>query len=479
MNDQAHTIPQSDLDAEGVILSACMLEREAFDQVEPILRGEHFYADANRRIFDAIADLISTGKPHDPATVAGWLRDRNRLDQVGGTPYIALLVEATPVTVYLAATARRVVDKWRLRQAISECRQIIAEAYTHTGDVGDFVQKAEARIYAVSQDMSRATTLKSSREVMRECFQETKQAREEKRPAGASTGFESLDRRIGGLKPGRVYVGAGRPGGGKTSFLTQAAKATAVARTGNRGVFLASIEMPAKQIGDRFIAQEAQLDTRLVESGAMSMTQWGQYAAMASDIAKWPIIVEEFPGISISQLRSSLRRAVRRLDREYGQNLGLIGVDYLQLMGSTGRLENENAKLTEISAGIACIAKEFNVPVILLSQLNRDVEKNPGKRPMMSNLRGSGSIEQDAHTIIFFHRDDMYRGPGEAKDGKAEFIVAKCRGGRTGTVSLMYQDYCTKFIDCIDDDPEDAAALQFASFGDAPTVDPEEDWRNK
>ena len=207
------------------------------------------------------------------------------------------------------------------------------------------------------------------------------------------------------------------------------------------------------------------MDTRQVESGAMTHEQWSRYASTASDIAKWPMIIEDHAGIAIPQLRSSLRRAVRRLDREYGEQLGLVGIDYLQLMTPGERLENENAKITELMGGIRRISKEFNVPVVLLSQLNREVEKRPGKRPQMSDLRGSGSIEQDAHTIIFFHRDDVYRGPNEPKDGKAEFIIAKCRGGRTGTVHLDYQDFCTRFIDARDDDPNDAVASQFSDFG--------------
>lgn len=459
-------VPPNDLDAEGTVLSACMLGREALDQVQPVLRREHFYSDANGRIFEALAELVAAGQPCDAVTVAGWLRDRSRLDQVGGTPYLAQLVNETPVTVQLESTARRVVDKWRLRRAIDECRQIIAEAYMHAGDIGEFVQQAEARMFAVTQDMSRATTLKSAREVMRECHGEATAARKNNTPTGTATGFESLDRRINGLKAGRVYVGAGRPGGGKTSFLTQVARSVALSRTGKRGVYLASIEMPGKQIGDRMIAQESQLDTRLVESGMMTGVQFRKYVDAANDIAAWPVIIEDFPGISVPTLRSSVRRAVRRLDREYGQELGLIGIDYLQLMGATERAKDENEKLTAIMGGIATMAKEFGVPIVLLSQLNREVEKRPGKRPQMSDLRGSGSIEQDAHTIIFFHRDDMYRGPNEVKDGSAEFIIAKCRGGRTGTCRLDYQDFCTRFVDKRDDDPGDGVAGQFADFGD-------------
>lgn len=464
--------PPADLDSEGVILSSAMLEKGSLEEVDGFLRAEHFYSDANRRIWECVTSLASRGQPTDPATVAGWLRDHKRLDQVGGTPYIAQLVEATPPTVRLAAHAMRIIDKWRLRRVIEEARNIIAEAYAVADDVPTFVQQAEARIFSVSQDVGRLSTLHVVREVMSECVSEATAQRRGDTPRGVNTGFKALDKRIGGLRNGRVYVIAGRPGSGKTSAATKMMRSLAKSDAERKGVYLASVEMPSKQIGDRLIAQEAQLDTRCVEMGVMGKSQWGQYTDASNEIAKWPMVIDDQAGITLSGLRSSLRRAVRKLSA-LRTELGLVVIDYLQLMGTgdLGRSLDENARLTLLSAGILGVAKEFNVPVVLLSQLNRDCEKRPDKRPMLSDLRGSGSIEQDAHTIIFAFREDLYRKPGEEKDRSAELIVAKCRGGRVGTVKVGYLDYCTEFVDVEEEDPADEFSQMFDEWATAAGAD--------
>jgi replicative DNA helicase len=459
--------PPSDMDAEGVVLSAAMLQPGAIDDCD-MLKPEHFYADANRRIWEAAIDLASQGKPTDPKALAGWLRDRKRLDQVGGTPYLAQLLEIPPETTKLADHARRIVDKWRLRRVIEEARTIQAEAYSVTGDAGEFVQSAESRIFAVAQDVAASSTLQSVKGVIADCVSEAAAKRRGDRPRGASTGFLSLDKRIGGLRGGRVYACAGRPGMGKTSFLTKVARTVARSESTKRGVYLASIEMPKEQIADRLIAQEAQLDTRMVEMAMFSNTQWRQYTDAASDLGALPIVIEDRGGLTLSLLRSSLRRGVRLLANEHGTELGLIGIDFLQLMGTEdlGRGIDTNTALERLTTGIAAIAKELDVPVVMLSQLNRECEKRPDKRPMMADLRGSGGIEQAAHTVVFFYRDDVYRKHGEAKDRSAEFIIGKCRGGRTGTVRLDYLEYCTEFLDKPDDDPEDDFAAQWDDFAD-------------
>jgi replicative DNA helicase len=460
-------VPPHDLDAESAILSSVMVEPTALGEVDHFLRPEHFYADANRRIYECVLDLSSTGKPFDAAAIIGWLRDRNRLEQIGGTPYLAQVIGGLTAGSRIAFTAMRIVDKWRLRRVIEEARAIIAEAYAAAGDVGEFIQSAESRIFSVSQEIVRASTIKTAQEVMKECVTETAALRRGDLPRGVSTGFESLNKRIGGLRNGRMYVAAGRPGMGKTSFVTKIARVLSVSKNDRRGVYLASVEMPAKQIGDRIIAQETMLDTRCVEMGVMSPNQWQKYTNATAEISRWPLIIEDKPSLTLSELRSSLRRAVRKLDT-MGEKLGLVAVDYFQLMGShdMARGLDTNARLEQLSAGLLGIAKEFDIPLVLLSQLNRECEKRPDKRPQLSDLRGSGALEQDAHTIIFFYRDDVYRKADEQKDRSAEFIVAKCRGGRTGTVRLDYLEYCTEFVDKPDDDPADEFAQQFDDFGD-------------
>jgi replicative DNA helicase len=459
-------VPPNDMDAEGVVLGTIIADQSAYDRVQPILRPEHFYADANRRIFEAVADLVSTGKPADLVTVVGWLRDRERLEQSGGAAYVAHLFDS-PFAANVEEHARRVVEKWRLRSLIHEGQSIVSEAYACPLNVSEFVQSAEARMYAAAGEVRERITSETAGEVIKGCLAEIDRRYRGDSPRGLSSGFKALDVRIGGLREGRTYVCAGRPGMGKTSFLLQAARSVAKSEVENRGVYIASLEMPRNQLGDRFIAQEATLDTRKVELGLLTKAEWPGLSSSASEVGSWPMVIEDEPGLTIAGIRSSLRRAVRRLRSECGVGLGLVGIDYFQLIGTRDQRwgGSTNDLLEAVSAGIVGIAKEFKVPVILLSQLNRECEKRPGKRPQLSDLRGSGALEQDAHTIIFFFREDVYRDPAEAKDRKAEFIIAKARGGRCGTVSLGYLEYCTKFVPQESDDEQDELARYADELG--------------
>jgi replicative DNA helicase len=460
-------IPPNDLDAEQAVLSAILTVPEAYDRVEPILRAEHFYAQANARIFTACSELIAVGKPIDAVSVAGHLRDSKRLDGIGGVSYLTQIMGA-PFVVDLEQHARRIFDKWRLRSVIAEGQTIVAEAYGDPPNVGKFVQQAEARMYAAAGEARDKVTSETARQVMGTCIDEIARRYRKEAPRGLSTSFRSLDVRIGGLRAGRMYACAGRPGTGKTSFALQAMRAVATSKQAKRGVYFASLEMPREQIGERFIAQETGLDTRKPELGLLTRGEWDQVAEAGAEIAKWPLVIDDQPGMTVSSLRSSIRRACRLLEKDYDTELALVALDYFQLIGTDDlpRGLSTNDTLEMISKGILQISKEFNVPFILLSQLNREVEKRPGKRPQLSDLRGSGALEQDAHSVIFFFREDLYRTAGEAKDRQAEFIIAKARGGRCGTVQLGYLDYCTKFVDDKDNDPDDEMAQYYDQLGD-------------
>jgi replicative DNA helicase len=453
----AGLIPPHDTDAEAVLLAAVLVE-ERFDELAHVVRREHFYADCNATIWGAIVELQGIGKPSDLTTVAGWLRDRNRLAQVGGTPYLATLTSA-PSVAKLEPYAERVVDKARLRAIIQEARTIVADAYNGPEDVGVFVQGAEARIYACAGEATRAPRAQTAKEVMKFCVPEIARRFNKEAPDGHRTGFPSLDLRIGGLRRGRVYVVAARPGMGKTALMTQVVKSVATSESEDRGVFLASLEMPREQIGERFLAQEAALDTRKVELGWLTRSEWDKICASGAGIGAWPMVIDDEAGMTVSALRSSLRRAARRIGSEYGVRMGLVCIDYFQLISTADQRwgGSTNDQLEKISAGIAGLAKEFDVPVMLLSQLNRECEKRPGKRPQMSDLRGSGALEQDAHTIMFLFREDLYRDRKD-HDRSAEIIIAKARGGRCGTVRLSYVDWCTKFGDDQANDEDDELA---------------------
>lgn len=440
-------IPPNALDAEAMVLSTILLDPEAFDEVEQVLRAEHFYSDANRLVYQAAQELRASGQPVDLVQVGGYLRSTGRIDQIGGMSYLAQLTDNTPATVTLLAHAKTIADKWRLRRLIAVGSEIAARGYGDPLDVPGFVQECEAAVYAVSQDMSRAVdTTAGIRDVIDECLTTLRAKRSRTEPTGLRTGFRGLDKRLGGLRAGRVYVAAGRPGMGKTSWLTQVSAAAAARDPGPVGVSLFSIEMPRKDIGDRLLAQDSAIDTRLIDTGIMKHDQFAQLVDSAARLAHWPIVVDDKAAITVSEMRSALRRHVRML---HPVKLGLIGVDYLQLVGTKDlpRGLSTNDQLERVMAGLVSIAKEFDAPLIVLSQLNRECEKRPDKRPIMADLRSSGSIEQDAYAVIFLYREDQYRAPGEEKDNTGEFIVAKARNGRTGTVKATFIASCTRYED--------------------------------
>lgn len=463
-------VPPNDADAEGATLSAVLLDPGAFDEVSLFLRGEHFYADANRWIWTAVATLSAVGRPIDVVSVAGWLRDNGRLEQIGGTPYLAQLADATPAVAHVETHARMVVEKWRLRQLISTSQVIAAEAYACPPDVNAFVQSAEARMFAVAQDGAKPSRSVGARELVVEAVREIEAKQRKEKAPGASTGFRSLDRRIGWLRPGRLYVVAARPGMGKTSAAIQFGCGVMHGKGDRRGFLLASIEMPRSDIVNRILAQECLLDSRAIDAGFVSDADWRVVTDRSAEIARWPLIVDDTSSMTVSQLRGIIRRASRKFEREMSTKLGVVVVDYLQLMGRSDvpRDRSTNDEIEWMSSALANMAKEFDVPIILLSQLNRECEKRADKRPILADLRSSGAIEQDAWCVIGLYREDQYRKPGEQKDNSAEFVILKARGGRPGTVRAGFLPYCAKFVEQDDDDPNDEFARYSALFEDGP-----------
>lgn len=459
-------IPPNDIAAEEAVVSAVLSSPGIFDELAMVLRPEHFYADQNRRAWESMGALASVGKTPDVVSVAGWLRDAGRLEQIGGAVYLASLAGA-PFVLKPAEPAARIVEKYRVRQVIAAAQAIAAEGYGELLDAAAYVQGAEARIYTAALDGSLPSRSVGASELMSACLSEIEAKSRRERAPGASTGFPALDRRIGWLRPGRLYVAAARPGMGKTSFLIQCGRSIATTPSERMGFFCASLEMPRDDIGNRIISQETALDSRAIDAGFIRQNEWRNVIDRTAEIAKWPMIVDDSPGLTISMLRGLLRRAIRRFHSDFGTRLGLVAIDYLQLMGRSdcprGKTTNEDVEW--ISSQLLAMAKEFEVPILLLSQLNRECEKRPDKRPMLSDLRSSGAIEQDAWAVVFLYRDDVYRKAEEAKDNQAEFILAKVRGGRTGTVQLGFVPYCAKFVNMADeDDPDDEFARMSREF---------------
>lgn len=454
-------VPPQDLDAEAAVLSAILLESQAIDRVLEIIRPEHFYSEANRRIYEAALDLSARGTPIDTVSVAGVLRDRERLSQVGGSAYIAELVDAVPAVAHLETYARRVKEKWRVRQLISVGQRIVAEAYGDIGDVQKFIDGAEQAVYEIARTPE-STSVQKLEPIIRTVFEQiTESAKRGERITGIPTGFERLDSKTAGLHDGELTIVAARPGMGKTSFVLNVASNIAAPRVteewGDRcerpgvGVAIFSLEMPREQLASRMVCSEGRVDVGKMRQGYLQERDWDQLTQAAAFLYKLPIWIDDTPAISVLEMRAKVRRLQAEFNRtdEAGnliQRVGLVVVDYLQLMSGSGYSQSREQEVSEISRNLKQLSKELRVPVIALSQLNRAVETRgtKDKRPQLSDLRESGAIEQDADNIIFIYREDYYEQESDQK-GIAELIVAKQRNGPTGRVKVRFDAAYTRF----------------------------------
>lgn len=428
------------------MLSAALLDPDSLLVASEILEPVHFYADANRRIFEAALALQAAGKPIDYVSVAGWLRDAGRLDQIGGTPYIAMLSDCVPAVAHVAPHARRIRDKYRLRQLIALCQRVEATGYGGVDDVQSFVEGAESEMYAISQDRIRPETGAPIQDILAGCVEDLHRKRRGEIPSGKLTPYKGLNRLLAGLKRGTVTTVAARPGMGKTSFVTELLVQGARDNSEAMGGVFFSLEMPKDQIGNKLMAQWSLVDTRSIDTGIISGPDLVKVLDSANAIRQMPIIVDDKASITVTEIRGALRRHERSL---LPNKLGLVAIDYLQLMGTNDlqRGMNTNDQIEHIMRGLCAIAKDFSVPIVLLSQLNREVEKRADKRPNLGDLRSSGAIEQDSFNVIFLYREDQYRKPGEEKDNRGELIVAKARAGRPGTVNVEFIPKATKYVD--------------------------------
>jgi replicative DNA helicase len=465
----AGRVPPHDLDAEAAVLSAVLLSREALDRVLEILKPEHFYSDANGRIYEAAQELSLSGTPIDIVSVASYLRDRERLAQVGGPTYLAQLTDATPAVAHVAAHAQVVYEKWRLRRLIATCQRVAAEGYGDVGVVQEFIDSAEQAVYELARTAQK-TTAQPLNQVLRAAFQQITAAAERgDRITGISTGYEKLDAKTAGLHAGDLTIVAARPGMGKTSFVLNLGVNVASPRTvtvpgpGEQGggverqepgfgVVVFSLEMPREQLAVRMVCSEGRVDVGKVRQGFLQPEDWRRLTEGASYLSSLPIWIDDTPAIGLLELRAKVRRIQAEYNREAtatsaDRRVGLVVVDYLQLMKGRDGVSSREQEISEISRGLKQLAKELSVPVIALSQLNRAVETRTtkDKRPQLSDLRESGAIEQDADTIVFIYRDEYYNPETTNAKGIAELIIAKQRNGPTGKVLTRFTASCTRF----------------------------------
>ena len=438
IDDNLRKVPPQNLEAESSVLGGILLENEAVNQVLELLRPEDFYRESHRKVFRAIVELSDRSEPVDLITLSDCLKNRGELEAVGGTAYLASLADFVPTAANISHYARIVREKSILRSLITTATEIATRGYEEQGNVDEFLDSAEKVIFDISEKKIKASFVAVG-DMIKDTLKTVEKLYERKEMVtGVPTGYDDLDKLTAGLQPSELIIVAGRPGMGKTSFALNIAANAAF--TG-AGVAVFSLEMAKEQLVLRMLCSEARVNSSKVRSGYLGERDFPQLAKAAGRLHEAPIYIDDTPAISVLELRAKARRLVR--DRS--KKIGLIVVDYLQLMRGMGTASNREQEISEISRSLKALAKELNVPVIALSQLNRRVEDRGDRRPMMSDLRESGAIEQDSDVIIFIYRDEVYNKSDESKKGLAEIIVAKQRNGPIDTVTLTFLNEYTRF----------------------------------
>jgi replicative DNA helicase len=466
-------VPPHDLEAEAAVLSAVMLDPAALDRVVD-LKPEHFYSEAHRRIYEAALELRAQGQPVDVVQVGTWLKDRQRLAQVGGMPYLAQILDAAPAVANAGAYARTIIEKCRIRQLILACQKVTAQGYDDYGEPQSFIDGAEQAIYNIARTTTKVSTERLL-DVMKKAFNRLNDAvARGDRITGVPTGFSRYDTMTSGLHEGDLSIVAARPGMGKTSFVLNVAanvaspKSRELATDPNQrwedagvGAVVFSLEMPREQLANRMVCSEARVDVSKMRTGHLSPQDWSKLTQAASFLGSLPIWIDDSPGLSIIELRAKVRRLQAEFDTRDAEGrklrkIGLVVVDYLQLMKGRDGAPSREQEISEISRGLKALAKELEVPVVALSQLNRAVEtrSEKNKRPQISDLRESGAIEQDADNIVFIYRDDYYN-QDSPDQNIAELIVAKQRNGPTGTAKVRFDKQWTRFDNLAEGEYED------------------------
>ncbi len=435
-------VPPHARDAELAVLGGVMLDPEALERLEGSLLPEHFYIERHRLIFNAMLELARNGQPVDAVTVKDFLEQRNQLDTCGGEAYLADLISAIPTAANVPHYAEIVRSRAVLRELLQVCSRVSQRVYEEPSlNVGEHLDQAEQEMLAVAEKFNRARpTFSKMSDLMAEGYRQLEARYAEKKAiTGVPTGYADLDEITSGLQRGDLIVIAGRPSMGKTAFAMNLARNAAVESDDPKAVAVFSLEMSSQQLALRMLASEARVDMKLLRTGRFSAEDWRKLANHSGTLAAAPIFIDDTPAISVLELRSKCRRLKKEHD-----GLDLVIIDYLQLMSGRADAERREQEISEITRSLKGLAKELDVPVIALSQLNRSLESRGDKRPMMSDLRESGAIEQDADLIAFIYRDEVYNKKPD-NEGLAEIIIAKQRNGPTGTVNLTFLHRYTRF----------------------------------
>ncbi|SHN33327.1 replicative DNA helicase [Gracilibacillus kekensis] len=431
--------PPHNMEAEQAVLGAIFLEPDAISSASEILIPEDFYRASHQQIFRVMLELADKSEPIDIVTTTTSLANTQQLDDVGGVSYLSDLASAVPTAANMVYYCKIVEEKSILRRLIRTATDIVTDSFSKEDEVEEVLNESEKRILEVS-NRKNASAFKNIKDVLMDVYDNIDQLHKNKgEVTGIASGFRDLDRITSGFQRNDLIIVAARPSVGKTAFALNIAQNVAIKTDENVAIF--SLEMGADQLVSRMLCAEGNIDAQRLRTGALEEEDWGRLSMAMGSLSNAGIFIDDTPGIRVSEIRSKCRR----LKQEHG--LGMILIDYLQLIqGSVNSKENRQQEVSEISRSLKGLARELNVPLIALSQLSRGVESRQDKRPMMSDLRESGSIEQDADIVGFLYRDDYYDQESE-KQNIIEIIIAKQRNGPVGTVDLAFVKEYNKFVD--------------------------------
>ena len=431
-------VPPNDIEAEQAIIGSMLTDKDAVISAIEVLKPDDFYREDNKTIYEAILNLYNRSEPIDIITVRSELESMGMIDNVGGLEYLAELPEKVPTTANAMKYIKIVEEKSSLRKLIKTANEIIELGYNPTEEVDDIMEGAEKKIFNIMQDKDQKG-YSPLKDVLVESFTKLEELYNRKQHiTGVPSGFTDLDYRTAGFHGSELILIAARPAMGKTAFALNIA--TNAALRANVPVAVFSLEMSKEQLVNRILCSESMVDSNKVRTGKLEEDDWAKLAGTIGPLSEAEMYIDDTPGINIMEIRAKCRKL------KIEKNIGLVVIDYLQLIQGTGKRNgSREQEISEISRSLKILAKELDVPVIALSQLSRAAEQRPDHRPMLSDLRESGAIEQDADIVMFLYRDDYYN-PDTEKKGVAEVIIAKHRGGSTGTVELLWLGSYTKFV---------------------------------
>ncbi|MGM0881524.1 MAG: replicative DNA helicase [Bacillota bacterium] len=431
-------VPPQNLEAEQAVIGAILLQPEALITAMERVRSEDFYSGPHRQIYEAMVEIAENNQPVDLVTLTAHLQDQHLLEEIGGVSYLAKLANSVPTAANVDYYAQIVEEKSMLRRLIRTATNIVSDGYANSDDVGVLLGDAEKKILEISNRRSGSGFI-SIRDVLMEVFEKVELLYSNKgNTTGIPSGFTDLDRMTAGFQRSDLIIVAARPSVGKTAFALNIAQNVGIRARETVAIF--SLEMSAAQLVQRMVCAEGNVDAQRMRTGHLEGEDWEKLTMAIGALSESEVYIDDTPGITVAEIRSKCRR----LKKERG--LGMILIDYLQLISGRGKAgENRQQEVSEISRTLKHIARELEVPVIALSQLSRGVEQRQDKRPMMSDLRESGSIEQDADIVAFLYRDDYYDKESEKKN-IIEIIIAKQRNGPVGTVELAFLKQFNKFV---------------------------------